>query len=73
MKGTGDVSLVLGMQVTRRRENGTLTISQEKHTKPIVGPFGMADCHAAISPGYGSEFSTKQSEGTALNEEETEQ
>ena len=27
MKDMGDVSLVLGMQVTRRRENGTLTVS----------------------------------------------
>ena len=32
----GDVSLVLGMQVTRDREKGTLTISQEDYTKPIL-------------------------------------
>ena len=28
MKGMGNVSLVLGMQVTRDRDQGTLTISQ---------------------------------------------
>ena len=45
MKDMGDVSLVLGMQVTRDHENGTLTISQEKYTKSMLDQFGMADCN----------------------------
>ena len=32
MTETGDVSLVLGMDVARDREKGTVTISQEKCT-----------------------------------------
>ena len=32
----GDVSLVLGMQVTRDRQNKTLTINQENYTKSIL-------------------------------------
>ena len=71
MKNMGHVSLVLGMQVTRDRENGTLTISQEKRTKSILDRFGMADCNLASTPGYGSELSTKHPADTLLNEEET--
>ena len=33
---TGDISLMLGMKVTRNRENGTLTISQADYTKVRV-------------------------------------
>ena len=65
MTDMGDVSLVLGMQVTRDRQGKTLTISQENYT------FGMADCKPSSTPGFGSELSTKQPEGTLLNKEET--
>ena len=44
MTDMGDVSLVLGMQVTRDRQGKTLTISQENYTKSILERFGMADC-----------------------------
>ena len=37
MTDMGDVSLVLGMQITRDREKKTLTISQEEYTKSING------------------------------------
>ena len=67
----GDVSLVLGMQVTRDRQRKTLTISQENYTKSILERFGMADCKLSSTPGFGSELSTKQQEGTLLNKEET--
>ena len=43
MTGMGDVSLVLGMQVTRDRQGETLTISQENYTKSILERLGMAD------------------------------
>ena len=33
MTGMGDVSLVLGMGVTRDREKGAVIITQEKYTK----------------------------------------
>ena len=41
MTDMGDVSLVLGMQVTRDRERGTLIITQENYTKSILDRFGM--------------------------------
>ena len=71
MTDMGDVSLVLGMQVTRDRQGKTLTISQENYTKSILERFGMADCKPSSTPGFGSELSTKQPEGTLLNKEET--
>ena len=36
MTDMGDVSLVLGMDVTRDREKGTVTINQEKYTKSLL-------------------------------------
>ena len=71
MTDMGYVSLVLGMQVTRDRQGKTLTISQENYTKSILERFGMADCKPSSTPGFGSELSTKQPEGTLLNKEET--
>ena len=59
VKDMGDLSLVLEMQATRDRGNGTLTISQEDYTKSILDRFGMADYNPSSTPGYGSDFSTK--------------
>ena len=44
MTDMDDVSLVLGMQITRDREKKTLTISQEGYTKSILERLGMANC-----------------------------
>ena len=71
MTDMGDVSLVLGMQITRDREKKTLTISQEEYTKSILERFGMANCKLVGTPGFGSELSTKQPEETLLSKEET--
>ena len=40
MTDMGDVSHVLGMQITRDREKKTLAISQEEYTKSILERFG---------------------------------
>ena len=71
MTDIGDVSLVLGMQITRDREKKSLTISQEEYTKSILERFGMANCKLVGTPGFGSELSTKQPEETLLSKEET--
>ena len=71
MTDMGDTSLVLGMQVTRDRQNETLTISQENCTKSILEKFSMTNCKPTSTPGHGPELSTKQPEDTLLNEEET--
>jgi len=71
MTDMGDVSLVLGMQVRRDRQQKTITISQENYTRSILEKFGMADCKPVSTPGFGQELSTNQPEQTLLNEEET--
>ena len=53
MTDMGDVSLMLGMQITRDWEKKTLTISQE-YTKSILERFGMANCKPVGTPGFGS-------------------
>ena len=39
----GNVSLALGIQVTRDRKKGTLTISQAHYTKSILETYDMGD------------------------------
>ena len=70
MADMGDVSLVLGIQVTRDRERGTLTITQEDYTKSILDRFGMGSCNSLSTPGFGSELSAEQPEETFLNAED---
>ena len=62
---------MLGMQVTRDREKGTLTISQEDYTKSILARSGMENCKPSSIPGTGSELSTEQPAETLLNTEQT--
>ena len=69
MTDMGDVSLVLGIQITRDREKKTLTISQEEFTKSILERFGMANFKPVGTSGFGSELSTKQPEETLLSKE----
>ena len=69
MTDMGGVSLVLGMQVTRDRERGMLSITQENYTKSILDRFGMGSCNPLSTPGFSSELSADQPEETLLNAE----
>ena len=71
MSDLGDVSLVLGMQVTRDREKGTLTVSQEDDTKSILARFGLENPKPSSIPGTGSELFTEQPTETLLSLEQT--
>ena len=71
MTDMGGASLVLGMKIAKGREAGTLTTSQEAYCKSILERFGRSDCNPTSTPGYGSEISNNQPEGTLLNKEET--
>ena len=70
MTDTSDVSLVLGMQVTRDRERGTLTTTQGNYTKSVPDRFGMGSCNPLSTPDLGSELSVEQPEETLLNPED---
>ena len=56
----GKASLVLGIEIKRDRQLGTLTISQEAYSKSILEKFGMSDCKPTSTPGYDPELSNKQ-------------
>ena len=70
MTDMGDVSLVLGMGVTRDREKGIVTITQEKYTKSLLERYGMASCNSTYTPGVGKELSLDQAEEKLLGKEE---
>ena len=67
----GDISLILGMQVTRNRENGMLTISQANCTRSVLEKYGMGECKPVNTPGAGKELSLDQPEGNLLNDTES--
>ena len=56
----GDVSKVLGMNVTRDQENGTIIIDQKYCTEDILKSYGMTNGNVAFTPGVGREISVDQ-------------
>ncbi|KAI7966516.1 hypothetical protein MJO29_002264 [Puccinia striiformis f. sp. tritici] len=50
MEDLGDCKYVLGMQITRDRVKGTITLSQDRYTKEILEEFGMENCGPASTP-----------------------
>ena len=70
MTGMGDVSLVLGMGVTRDRKKGTVTITQGKYAKFLLERYCMASCNSTYTPGVGKELSLDQPEKRLLIKKE---
>ena len=62
----GEGSLVLGIEIKRDRQLGTLTTSQEAYSKSILERFGISYCTPTSTPGYGLKLSNKQPEDTCL-------
>ena len=62
-----DVSMVLGMKMTRDREAKTLTISQEHYPRSVLGRFGMAEYNPEHTTGAGAELFLKQRDTTLLD------
>ena len=69
MTDIGDVSRVLGINVTRARKEGTVTINQKDYTEDIVQHYGMRGCNPAYNPEVGPELSLDQQEKNLLNKE----
>ena len=70
MTDMGDVSLVLGMGVTRDGAKGTVTITQEKCTESLLERYSTASCKSTYSPGVGNEPPLDQPEERRLCKEE---
>ena len=69
MTNLGNVSKVLGTNVTRDRENGTITIDQEDYTEDILERYGITNCNVAFTPSVGPEISFDQSADRLLDEQ----
>ena len=69
MTDLGEVSLILGMKITRDRVNKTLRISQTDYTMSILERFGMMDCNPASTPSVGGELPLDQPADTLLDED----
>ena len=52
-KDLGDISSILGMQVSRDRLKGTLDIDQGNYVKAILQRYGFVDSRSASTPGTG--------------------
>lgn len=50
MKYLGDASVILGINITRNREKGTISIDQRKYLVQILKKFGMLNCNAISTP-----------------------
>ena len=70
MTDMGDVSLVLGMEVTRDRTKGTVSITHENYVKSLLERYGMGNCNPAHTPGVGKELSLDHPEENLLNKED---
>ena len=70
MTNLGDVSKVLGMNVTRDRENGTIIIDQKGYTEDIVERYGLTNYNVTFPPGVEAEISLDQSADRMLDEHE---
>ena len=71
MTDTGEVSRILGMELTRDYDEGTLAITQTAYVDNILERFEMQDANAAHTPGYGPELSAEQLEDKLLGAEAT--
>ena len=69
MTDAGDVSKVLGMNVTRDRENGTFTIDQKDYKVDILERYGLTNCNVTFTAGVGREIFLYQPADRLLDEQ----
>lgn len=50
MTNFGEVITILGMRVTRHRNNGILNIDKEKYARKVIENFGMEICNPTFLP-----------------------
>jgi hypothetical protein len=50
MKDLGEAKYVIGIQIERDHEKGTISICQSEYVANILARFGMSDCHPVSTP-----------------------
>ncbi|CAB1101179.1 unnamed protein product [Ectocarpus sp. CCAP 1310/34] len=66
MADMGEGKRILGIDVERDYEQGTLAISQEHYVNTLLERFGMQEANPVSTPGYGAEISTNQPQDQIL-------
>ena len=66
MTDMGEVKRILGIEVQRDYEHGTMAISQEHYVATILERFEMQEANPVSTPGYGGELSTDQPQDQLL-------
>ncbi|CAB1096983.1 unnamed protein product [Ectocarpus sp. CCAP 1310/34] len=70
MTDMGEVKRVIGIEVQRDYEHGTLAISQGPYARDILQRYGMEQANPVSTPGYGVELSTEQPQDQLLGPED---
>ena len=71
MTDMGEVTRILGMEVKRDYDQGTLAITQTDYVENLLERFEMQNANVAHTPGYGQELSSKQPEDKHLERKES--
>ena len=50
MKDLGQAKKILGMEIRRNRERGTMFLTQRKYLERVLATFGMTDCKSVKTP-----------------------
>ena len=66
MTDMGEVTRILGMEVKRDYDQGTLAITQTDYVENLLERFEMQNANVAYTPGYGQELSSEQPEDKLL-------
>eukprot|EP00752_Nemacystus_decipiens_P015554 g13877.t1 len=66
MTDLGEVERILGIEVQRDYDQGTMTISQGRYVATILERFEMQAANPVSTPGYGVEISTEQPQDQLL-------
>ena len=64
------MSLVVGIGAIRDHKKGTVTITQNNYTKPLLERYGVGNSHPTYTPDVGSELSLNQSEEKLLSKDD---
>lgn len=65
MKEMEEVSLILGIEVTRNYEEGTMAVSQQGYIKSILERFEMENCNPVSTPGWEPKIYDGSADGQA--------
>lgn len=70
MTDLGEVKRILGIEVERNYDQGTMAISQGSYVATILERFGMQEAKPVATPGYGPELSTNPPQDKLLGPED---